>query len=447
MTGTDSTILELDDIQSGALYERPSPYVGTYLLLRIDDRAAGRELVRRLHAVAESQRASADPAHDTSITVAFTYGGLQALGVQQTSLDSFGPEFRAGMAARAAELGDVGDSSPENWEKPLGTADVHVAVAVLSPDAARHDLAVEQGSRAQQELSGIELVWRQDCYQLPTGRTSFGFKDGIGQPAVEGSGRPSSNPRKQPLKAGEIILGYADESGELPPMPTPEVLVATAPTSSSGSCTRGWWRTGSTWPHAQPAAPTRRASARRWSGAGRAAPRSRSHRPTMTPSSATTRTATTTSVTATTPRGFKCPVGAHARRANPRDAFDGDGSVDVRLHRMIRRGTSYGPMLPEGVLEDDGVDRGIMFVFAGAHLKRQFEFVKTQWLNDGIFIGTPLERDPLVGPNDGSGVFTVPERPIRRRLNELPPFVITRGGEYCFVPGLRAMRWLADLES
>ena len=41
--------LELDDIQSGALHERPSPYVGAYLLLRIDDRAAGRELVRRLH--------------------------------------------------------------------------------------------------------------------------------------------------------------------------------------------------------------------------------------------------------------------------------------------------------------------------------------------------------------------------------------------------------------
>ncbi len=72
-------------------------------------------------------------------------------------------------------------------------------------------------------------------------------------------------------------------------------------------------------------------------------------------------------------------------------------SVDVRLHRMIRRGTSYGPMLPDGVLEDDGDDRGIIFVFAGAHLKRQFEFVKTQWLNDGIFIGAPAEKDPLVG--------------------------------------------------
>ena len=69
------------------------------------------------------------------------------------------------------------------------------------------------------------------------------------------------------------------------------------------------------------------------------------------------------------PRGFKCPVGAHARRANPRDALDQEGSVDVRLHRMIRRGTSYGPMLPDGVTEDDGVDRGIIFVFAGAHPK------------------------------------------------------------------------------
>ena len=97
-------------------------------------------------------------------------------------------------------------------------------------------------------------------------------------------------------------------------------------------------------------------------------------------------------------RGFKCPAGAHARRANPRDALDHEGSVNVRLHRMIRRGTSYGPMLPEGVLEDDGEDRGIIFVFAGAHLKRQFEFVKTQWLNDGIFIGAPAEKDPLVGP-------------------------------------------------
>jgi deferrochelatase/peroxidase EfeB len=144
------------------------------------------------------------------------------------------------------------------------------------------------------------------------------------------------------------------------------------------------------------------------------------------------------------PRGLKCPAGAHARRAHPRDSLEGD-SVDVRLHRMIRRGTSYGPALPDGVLDDDGADRGIIFVFAGAHPGRQFEFVKTQWLNDGIFIGAPQESDPLVGPQDRTGTFTVPRQPIRRRLQDVPPFVVTRGGEYCFAPGLRGLRWLADL--
>ncbi len=104
-------------------------------------------------------------------------------------------------------------------------------------------------------------------------------------------------------------------------------------------------------------------------------------------------------------------------------------------------------MLPDGVLEDDGLERGIVFVFAGSHLKRQFEFVKTQWLNDGIFIGAPEEVDPLVGRPTESGVFTIPQRPIRRRLQDVPPFVLTRGGEYCFAPGLRGLRWLAELDT
>src|SRR4051794_21200040 len=220
----ESASLELADIQSGALHERPSPYVGRYLLLRIDDRAAGRELVRRLHPFVDSGRPSADPAQDAWITVAFTYHGLKALGVPQASLDSFAPEFRQGMAARAAHLGDEGESSPEKWEQPLGTSEVHVALAALSPDRERLQKVVEKARRAQRDLSGVEVIWRQDCYQLPTGRTSFGFKDGIGQPAIEGSGVPATNRAEKPLKAGEIILGYPDETGELPPMPTPEIL-------------------------------------------------------------------------------------------------------------------------------------------------------------------------------------------------------------------------------
>ncbi len=447
MTVEQDAGLELDDIQIGALHERPSPYVGTYLLLRIDDPAAGRALVRRLLPLVDSGLPTAEPELGAWITVAFTYQGLKALGVPQESLDSFAPEFRQGMAARAAELGDVGESDPGNWEAPLGSSEVHVAIAVLSPDAARLEAVRERARRASQEFPGVELVWRQDCYQLPTGRTSFGFKDGIGQPAVEGSGKPGSNSKEKPLKAGEIVLGYPDETGELPPMPTPEVLgrngtyvvfrklhtrvaayrqylrakaASREEEAYLGAKMVGRWQSG---------APLAVSPERDDAELGADPARNNDFR------------------YADDRRGFMCPAGSHARRANPRDALDDEGSVNVRLHRMIRRGTSYGPMLPEGVLEDDGADRGIIFVFAGAHLRRQFEFVKTQWLNDGIFIGAPAEKDPLVGPNDGSGTFTIPHAPIRRRLSGVPPFVVTRGGEYCFAPGLRALRWLADLDT
>src|SRR5919106_352823 len=112
MTATAPITLDLDDIQSGALHPRPSPYAGRHLLLRIDDRAAGRELVRRLHGIVDAGRPSS--AADAWLTVAFTYRGLEALGVPEASLASFAPEFKEGMAARAAVLGDGGDSSPAN---------------------------------------------------------------------------------------------------------------------------------------------------------------------------------------------------------------------------------------------------------------------------------------------------------------------------------------------
>ena len=390
---------------------------------------------------------ASEPRHDAWVTVTFTYQGLKALGVPQDSLDSFAPEFQQGMAARAAELGDVGESSPDNWEYPLGTPDVHIALAALSPDAARLQAAVERTRRAHQELSGVELIWSQDCYQLPTGRTSFGFKDGIGQPAVEGSGLPPSNPSEKPLKAGEIILGYPDETGELPPMPTPDVLgrngtyIVFRKLHTKVAAYRQYLRANAA-SRAEEALLGAKMVGRWQSGAPLALSPDRDD-----PELGADSRRNNDFHFADDLRGFKCPAGAHARRANPRDALDVEGSVNVRLHRMIRRGTSYGPALPEEVLEDDGADRGIIFVFAGAHLKRQFEFVKTQWLNDGIFIGAPTEKDPLVGPNGGSGSFTIPTKPIRRRLRQMPPFVVTRGGEYCFAPGLRAMRWLAELQT
>jgi deferrochelatase/peroxidase EfeB len=129
---------------------------------------------------------------------------------------------------------------------------------------------------------------------------------------------------------------------------------------------------------------------------------------------------------------------------NPRDA---DVAGMVRIHRMIRRGTAYGPPLPPDVLEDDGVDRGLIFAFVGANLGRQFEFVQSDWMNDSAFFGGNNGKDPVSGASDGTGTFDIPKRPLRMRLQGLPRFVITRGGEYCFLPGLRALRWLSELNT
>ena len=89
--------------------------------------------------------------------------------------------------------------------------------------------------------------------------------------------------------------------------------------------------------------------------------------------------------------GYQTPCGSHIRRMNPRDA---NVAGVVRIHRMIRRGTSYGPPLPDGVLEDDGLERGLMFAFVGANLGRQFEFVQSEWMNDGSFFGGGPRKIP-----------------------------------------------------
>jgi deferrochelatase/peroxidase EfeB len=137
------------------------------------------------------------------------------------------------------------------------------------------------------------------------------------------------------------------------------------------------------------------------------------------------------------------PVGCHIRRSNPRDALN-DSVVDARLHRLVRRGSASYPMLPEGVLEDDGVDRGVVLAFVNADPSRQFEFVQSQWINDGDFISSGFEKDPIVGNNDGSGSYTYPAKPVRNHMVGLPAFVVTKGGEHVFLPGIRGLKFLAS---
>jgi Dyp-type peroxidase family len=418
--------------------------VATYIALRIDERKAGQELMKRVANAVTSAANPNSPLADTRVSVALTFHGLKALGVPQQSLDSFSWEFRQGMAARAKDLGDTGESDPRNWEKPLGSSDVHVILVAISPDAELLEAAVARARKTYQSMTGIEAIWRQNCHALPNEKEPFGYRDGISHPAIEGSGIPGSNPREQPLKAGEFVLGYPDELGGIQKT-DPEILgrngtyvvfrklhqrVAEFRRYLKSSAKdrddeellaakmMGRWRSGAPLAlcpfHDDPAvgADNLRNNDFMFEADDKA--------------------------------GLKTPGGSHIRRTNPRDASI---AGVVRIHRMIRRGTAYGPLLPEGVLDDDGADRGLMFAFVGANIGRQFEFVQSEWINDGIFFGAGDDRDPITGSNGTPINFTVPRKPVRRRCVGIPQFVVTRGGEYCFMPGLRALRWLSEFEA
>ncbi|RSM96217.1 peroxidase [Nonomuraea sp. WAC 01424] len=442
MSEQTRSTLELHDIQRGVLSPRPTPYAATYILFRIDDREQGRELMRRASAVVTSAAGTVSPLGETWVSIALTYHGLRALGVPQESLDTFAWEFRQGMAARAAALGDVAESGPEHWEAPLGTSGVHVVLVALAPDSARLEAAVDRARPAYEALPGVTAVWRQNCHALPTETEPFGYRDGISHPAVEGSGTAGSNPLETALKAGEFVLGYRDELGGIQST-RPEVLgrngsyVVFRKLHQRVALFRQYLRDNSTGPEDEELLAAKIMG--RWRGGAPLALSPLRDDPAL----GSDRTRNNTFLyERDDPTGFITPCGCHIRRGNPRDA---SVAGEPRLHRMIRRGTAYGPPLPEGVLEDDGADRGLMFTFVGAHLGRQFEFVQSQWMNDGVFFGAGDARDPVVGAADGSGDFTIPRRPVRRRLVGLPRFVVTRGGEYCFMPGLTALRRLGEL--
>jgi Dyp-type peroxidase family len=445
MATKPTVTLEVDDIQAPLLHPRPIRYAGAVILGRIDDRRDGRELLRRLISFVPAAGGPLDPSRKAWAAVALTFQGLKALGVPEDALASFPQEFRQGMAARAADLGDTGDSAPEHWERPLGGADVHVAIYALAPGPLRLEATLLGVRAALRAVPGVAPIWLQRTYILPNERTSFGFKDGISNPAIEGSGIPGTNPHEKPFKAGEFILGYPNEEGQLPPMPEPAVLgrngsyVVFRKLQTRVAEFRRYIRARAKSREEEELLAAKLVG--RWGSGAPLVLAPERDDPELGGDPERNNAFLYADDDA---RGLKCPLGAHARRTNPRDA---EITGVARNHRIIRRSSSYGPPLPKGVLKDDGADRGILFFCLQAQLARQFEFVKTQWINEGTFYGRPAEIDPLVGPHDGTGTFTVPEQPIRRRLTELPQFVVNRGGEYCFMPGLRALRWLAGLDT
>jgi Dyp-type peroxidase family len=438
--------LELDDIQATVLHQRPEPYYGTHVMLHLEHFRGGRELLRRLAPHVDS---AADwwQADDTWIAVAISYAGLVALGVPEDSLQSFPEAFRVGMAARAAELRDYGANDPRHWERPFGSGDIHLAISIFSDSEDKWRRALETARDHYEGLAGVSVLLTQDFGAQPGGRNPLGFKDSIGQPAIEGSGINALPGQGRPIKAGEFILGYPGEAGVPLPMPRPDVLGRNGTfvglrkyQSRAGAFNRflqehaqteqerellaaklvGRWRSG---------APLTLAPDRDAPALGEDPRRNNDF------------------TYASDPRGLQVPLGSHMRRMNPRDT-EMAVLTDVNVHRIIRRSTTYGPPYEPNATpeQDDAADRGIYFIFLSAKAMATMEFLQQEWINNGNFMSLGDERDPNVGLQDDGATFTIPQEPVRRRIHGIQTFNVLRGGEYLFMPSLSALRWLAELD-
>ena len=446
MTITEPTTLELDDIQHILLTRTPA-MTGRYEFLSFDDAASARawlsELIDRVQSAADVRETM-----DTSqrwITLAFTWSGLQAFGVPDESLASFPDAFREGMAARADILGDTGANAPEHWVGGLAGADLHAIAILFARDEAERQRCIGEHDKLLARCPGVRSLSHLDLNANPPfnyAHDHFGFRDRLSQPVIKGSGEEPTPGSGAPLEPGEFLLGYPDEDGPVSDLPQPDALTRNgsymayrrlqehvglfrdylrerADTAEGQELLAakfmGRWRSG---------APLVLAPDRDDPELGADPMRNNDF-----------------DYAKMDPLGYACPLGSHARRLNPRDT-----AHNMNRRRMIRRGATYGPALPEDA-PDDSVDRGIAAFIICANLVRQFEFAQNVWINDKTFHELGNERDPICGTQDGTLEFKIPKRPIRQVHKGLPAFTTLKGGAYFFLPGLGGLRYLTTLGS
>ena len=458
--------LDLADVQGIIRRGYGDMFHACFVLLEVVDGAAARRWVAVL--ADEITDAVVKPPAGR-VNVAFTHGGLQALGLPGAVLDGFSREFREGMTAphRRRILGDRGDSDPEGWDwggphhRP-----VHAALLLYAPSAAR--LAeLHAAHRARFEASGLAEIRRLGTIRLPDRKEHFGFRDGIGQPEMEGldEGGPPDNV----VATGEFLLGHTNASGRVAALPGPVALNGSylvlrqmeqhvkrfwafadgASRRADGAadmdgCVALAAKMVGRWPSGAPLVgnPERDPYADVAEGnlpSDADQDRFRYHDNDQ--------------------EGYACPVGAHVRRTNPRDGLPPSPRISSKvanLRRIIRRGRAYGApvaasMRPEDILAaaDPGGERGLHFLCFCADLSLQFEFIQQNWVNSPKLGGLYADPDPLIGAHDPrhpayDDTFTAPGVPIRGRARGLGPFVAVRGGAYLFMPGIRGLRALGD---
>ncbi|HET6339403.1 MAG TPA: Dyp-type peroxidase [Polyangiales bacterium] len=379
------------------------------------------------------------------INVAFSYDGLRALGVNEELCQRFSTAFVRGAHDdyRARVNGDVGDNAPEKWEWGSSRHPVHLVLLIFAKTKTSADeYAARYAGEARDH--GLELVKTLEGTTLPDRKEHFGFRDGIGQPRVQGFG--GTDQEDDAVAAGEFLLGRRDGYGNR----------ADAPDSPNGFCfghngsylvfrqleqdVGAFWRhCASVGGSAQDALRVAAKLIGRWpSGA------SLVRHPDKDPGERRFEDEDDFTYLANDEDndryGARCPFGAHIRRANPRDWNLGETREEslkiANLHRIVRRGRPYGAPLDEMLLASSLVDkasaesaeapapRGLQFLCFNANIERQFEFIQQHWCNNPHFAGSDDGPDPVLGTK--------------------PRFVRVVGGTYFFMPSISAVKLLGD---
>jgi deferrochelatase/peroxidase EfeB len=473
-----------------------------YVLLRVRDAVAARAWLRSVP-VANAVEMKPPPA--AALHVAFTAPGLRALGVPEPVISQFSREFRGGMAqeSRSRQLGDVDANAPVNWAWGGPGREPHLAVMFFG-EPAPYDAFVRQskGPAWNQAFDTVGILNTSDF----GGVEPFGFTDGVSQPEIDWHQRrkmPSTQFDFTNIAAlGEFLLGYPNEYGKYTDRPLLEEGAAPSdlPPAEDAPGRKDLGRNGTYlvirqlqqdvrafWQFAKRQAGGDTAQAENFAAA--MVGRTRGGDPLepiqphpipgiKTRPGAKEQNRFTFERDAT---GAQCPFGAHVRRANPRNTdfpnrpsnvlvklitmlglgpkgFRDDLSSSVRFHRIVRRGREYGTQLkpeqalapkPPGAAPDP--ESGLHFLCLNANISRQFEFLQIAWLNSTKFSGLTGESDPLLGNRAAipgcpvTANFTLQkDGGLRRRASAMPQFIQVRGGAYFFMPGIRALRYIAQ---
>lgn len=450
---TEPGARDLEDIQ-GLVYSPWTDHAhACFVFARLGDARASRawlDAQRRLVTPAVRHRRK----QPGRLQIALSATGLAALGVPPQVIGMLPAEATAGMAARERALSD---SDAAAWQLGGPGDPLDVLVMIYSCDAdALARLVAEQ--RSALVAAGARV--RPDERSWPMGRREhFGFADGLSQPYLPGM---HAEPRRgeDRIAAGEILLGYPNAYDQLPLSP----IWNGFDLGRNGTFlvfrkleqdVAGFW--GWIADRARALAGGDDATAAQLTEliGAKLIGRWRNGAPlVLAPDHEDPAYATPDRINAFgyyyhDPDGMLCPLSAHIRRANPRDARGGTPSESkavVNRHRIIRRGRSYGAPLSDEAARagrDDGVERGLYFICLQSSIARGFEFIQQTWLTNPGFLGLHGEPDPLIGGRGGASHITIPAEPVRLRLANVPTVVTNRGGGYFLLPSLSALARLA----